>query len=117
MGPRQPHRDVLKHAFHADVSLCDDAIPTVSLDTRAPDHSRRVAHSRESTASAEVLWRAAQAVRLSDTRTHAKAGALADSGRTGQCIVRGAVPQPPNSLRHSCGSGLKSSRSAATCRY
>jgi hypothetical protein len=44
-------------------------MPTVDLDAWLPDPSVRVSHGRESSADPSQLWRAAQAVRLSDTRT------------------------------------------------
>jgi hypothetical protein len=41
----------------------------VSLDAWLPDPSLKVSHRRESSADPAGLWRAAQTVRLSDTRT------------------------------------------------
>jgi hypothetical protein len=48
--------------------LYDAAIARVDLDSWLPDPNLRVCHRRESTADPQILWRAAQDIKLSETR-------------------------------------------------
>ncbi len=89
-----------------NLALTYDAL--VDLDSWLPDPSVRVSHRRESTADAQTLWRAAQGIRLSETRRLGRLVRWRIPGVPADASFEDLFRNPPFAVLHSEDAGLVS---------